>query len=77
MQRGEMYIDETVVIDEDKLSEDLRNYIKDIHNAFFNDDILEWDTLMEPFGGFIKEEYNENKISSDTYQKLKERYCVC
>lgn len=77
MQKGEMFIDETVVIDDAKLSEDLREYISNIMKAFETGDILSWDTLMESFGGFIKEEFNENKISLETYNKLKERFCVC
>ena len=77
MQKGEMYIDETIVIDENKLSHDVAEYISDIMQAFEDGNVLQWDTLMEPFGGFIKEEFNENKISSETYRKLKERFCVC
>ena len=73
----EMYIDERVNIDNCRMSPELKQYISDIMSAREAKDIYAWDTLMEMFGVYLKEEYNENKLTVEDYKKLKERFCVC
>lgn len=73
MQKGFMYIDETIPMDFD-MPEELREYIDGMDKAFEENDETSWDYYHEVIGEFAKNTCSEGLITSDQMYKIWERY---
>lgn len=73
MQKGFMYIDETIPMDF-PMPEELREYIDGMDKAFEENDDVTWDYYHEVIGEFAKNCHNQNKITSKQMHAIWERY---
>lgn len=74
MQKGEMFIDETITLDYGKLPDELAEYCKSCDEAFEEGDVLKWVKYHEVLGEFAKNSCSEGSISREQRNKIWERY---
>lgn len=73
MQKGFMYIDETIQLDFE-MPKELQDCIKELDTAFEKNDEAMWDTNFESVGVLAKGFYSMGEISSEQMHKIWERY---
>lgn len=73
MQKGFMYIDETVTLDFE-MPDELKKEIELMEKAFADNDESTWDLYHETIGVFAKGLHSEGKLTSEQMHKIWERY---
>ena len=73
MQKGFMYIDETITLDFE-MPDVLREYIEGMDKAFEENDTTSWDFYHEAIGSLAKGFYNMGLITSRQMHDVWERY---
>ena len=73
MQKGFMYIDETIKLDFD-MPEELRKYVDGMDKVFEENDDVAWDYYHEVIGEFAKNTCNEGFITTKQRNMIWERY---
>lgn len=73
MQKGFMYIDETIKLDFD-MPEELQAELTILDKAFEENDVATWDVYYDSIGAYAKGMYSMGKITSEQLHKIWERY---
>lgn len=73
MKKGDMFIDEEIILDF-PMTDEFKEYINGLDKAFEENDSRSWNFYIEVIGEFAKNEYNVGNLTSEQMHMVWERY---